>query len=76
MWAKLQFLMQIVDSPKMNFQGIASREHVYRGIRDCFHRTYKETGLRGLYRGAGMDIKTACLRTALYFSDNYACLHN
>lgn len=43
---------QIVDSPKMNFQGIASREHVYRGIRDCFHRTYKETGLRGLYRGA------------------------
>lgn len=65
LWAKLQFLMQIVDSSKKNFQGVVSAEHVYRGIRDCFRQTYKESGLRGLYRGAGMFIKTACLRTAV-----------
>ncbi|ESR64666.1 hypothetical protein WN944_001083 [Citrus x changshan-huyou] len=47
---------QIVDSSKKNFQGVVSAEHVYRGIRDCFRQTYKESGLRGLYRGAAPSL--------------------
>lgn len=34
-------------------------EQVYRGILDCFARTYKAGGIRGLYRGVGMPIKPA-----------------
>lgn len=34
---------------------------LYKGIVDCFSKTYKEAGLRGLYRGVGMGLKTACI---------------
>lgn len=59
MWTKLQLLMQIVGSPKRNLQVVVSAEQVYKGIVDCFRKTYKEAGLRGLYRGAGIHIKIA-----------------
>lgn len=36
-----------------------NNEQLYKGIVDCFSKTYKEAGLRGLYRGVGMGLKTA-----------------
>ncbi|KAD2393818.1 hypothetical protein R6Q59_013342 [Mikania micrantha] len=42
---------QVVDPPELNVKGAKVSEHAFRGIRDCFTRTYKETGMRGLYRG-------------------------
>ncbi|KAI4347012.1 hypothetical protein L6164_007864 [Bauhinia variegata] len=42
---------QLVSSPKLNAQGLVNNEQVYRGILDCFAKTYKEGGIRGLYRG-------------------------
>ncbi|KAJ4708608.1 Mitochondrial carrier protein [Melia azedarach] len=47
---------QIVGSPKMKFQGVVTAEQVYRGIVDCFRMTYKESGVRGLYRGAAPSL--------------------
>ncbi|KAJ0091233.1 hypothetical protein Patl1_13436 [Pistacia atlantica] len=47
---------QIVGSPKRNFQGVVSAEQAYKGIVDCFRKTYKEAGLRGLYRGAAPSL--------------------
>lgn len=34
--------------------GILLFEQVYKGILDCFSKTYKSAGIRGLYRGVGM----------------------
>lgn len=51
----MHWLLQVVGSAKLNVQGLTSKEQVYKGIRDCFSKTYKEAGLRGLYRGVGMD---------------------
>lgn len=59
--------MQIVGSPKMKFQGVVTAEQVYRGIVDCFRMTYKESGLRGLYRGAGMNTKTASFENCCHY---------
>ncbi|XP_044462958.1 mitochondrial carrier protein CoAc2 [Mangifera indica] len=47
---------QIVGSPKRNLQVVVSAEQVYKGIVDCFRKTYKEAGLRGLYRGAAPSL--------------------
>lgn len=47
---------QVVSKPKMNIQGIISSEQVYKGIRDCFSKTYKESGFRGLYRGVAPSL--------------------
>lgn len=38
----------------LNGKGLVGNEELYRGIRDCFSKTYKESGVKGLYRGAGM----------------------
>ncbi|KAK3210531.1 hypothetical protein Dsin_015237 [Dipteronia sinensis] len=47
---------QVVDSSKMNLQGLVRSEQVYKGIVDCFSKTYKESGLRGLYRGVAPSL--------------------
>ena len=46
--------LQIVTPAKLNASGMVHNEQVYRGIIDCFAKTYKEGGFRGLYRGVGM----------------------
>ncbi|XP_043807520.1 mitochondrial carrier protein CoAc2 isoform X2 [Manihot esculenta] len=45
---------QVVDSSKLNVQGLASTE--YKGIYDCFSKTLKESGPRGLYRGVAPSL--------------------
>lgn len=52
--ADLQKIVQVADSSKLNVKGLVPGEQVYKGIRDCFSKTYKEAGIRGLYRGVGM----------------------
>ncbi|XP_057447304.1 mitochondrial carrier protein CoAc2 isoform X1 [Lotus japonicus] len=42
---------QVVSPTKLNVSGIVNSEQVYRGILDCLSKTYKEGGIRGLYRG-------------------------
>ncbi|KAK2398075.1 Mitochondrial substrate carrier family protein [Trifolium repens] len=42
---------QVVSPTKLNVSGMVNNEQVYRGIRDCLSKTYKEGGVRGLYRG-------------------------
>ncbi|XP_004513092.1 mitochondrial carrier protein CoAc2 [Cicer arietinum] len=42
---------QVVSPTKLNVSGMVNNEQVYRGIHDCFSKTYKEGGIRGLYRG-------------------------
>ncbi|VVB11482.1 unnamed protein product [Arabis nemorensis] len=43
---------QVVGSTKAQTKVIIPLEQiVYRGIGDCFSRTYRESGFRGLYRG-------------------------
>jgi hypothetical protein len=48
--------MQVVSPTKLNVSRIVNNEQVYRGIRDCLSKTYKEGGIRGLYRGVGMRL--------------------
>ncbi|KAJ8750986.1 hypothetical protein K2173_016167 [Erythroxylum novogranatense] len=47
---------QVVGSAKVNISGLASNEQVYRGIADCFSRTFKDSGFRGLYRGVAPSL--------------------
>ncbi|KAM5547431.1 hypothetical protein ABKV19_001766 [Rosa sericea] len=47
---------QVVGSPKLKLQGIMNNEQLYKGIVDCFSKTYKEAGLRGLYRGVAPSL--------------------
>ncbi|KAL1356505.1 hypothetical protein HN51_008510 [Arachis hypogaea] len=42
---------QVVSPEKLNVSGMVHNEQVYRGIQDCFAKTYREGGIRGLYRG-------------------------
>ncbi|XP_058722310.1 mitochondrial carrier protein CoAc2 [Vicia villosa] len=42
---------QVVSPTKLNVPGIVNNDQVYRGIRDCLSKTYKDGGVRGLYRG-------------------------
>lgn len=48
-------ILQVADAPKLNVKGAMMNEQAFRGIRDCFTKTYKEAGIRGLYRGVGMN---------------------
>ncbi|KAJ0724061.1 putative mitochondrial carrier protein [Helianthus annuus] len=47
---------QVVDAPKLNVKGAMGSERAFGGIRDCFSRTYKEAGMRGLYRGVAPSL--------------------
>ncbi|XP_004287532.1 PREDICTED: graves disease carrier protein [Fragaria vesca subsp. vesca] len=47
---------QVVGSPKLQLQGIITNGQLYKGIVDCFSKTYKEAGLRGLYRGVAPSL--------------------
>ncbi|KVH93944.1 Adenine nucleotide translocator 1 [Cynara cardunculus var. scolymus] len=47
---------QVVDTPKLNGKGAMTSEHVYKGIKDCFSKTYREAGMRGLYRGVAPSL--------------------
>ncbi|XP_027357846.1 mitochondrial carrier protein CoAc2 isoform X2 [Abrus precatorius] len=40
-----------VNPTKFNASGVVNNEQLYRGILDCLAKTYKEGGIRGLYRG-------------------------
>ena len=51
---KLYLIMQVVGSAKLNAQMVIKNEQLYKGIVDCFSKTYREAGIRGLYRGVGM----------------------
>lgn len=44
-----------MGTPKLNAKGMTiPSEGAYKGILDCFSKTYRGAGLRGLYRGVGM----------------------
>ncbi|CAN8325984.1 unnamed protein product [Cochlearia groenlandica] len=49
---------QVVGSTKAQAKAtvIPLEQIVYRGITDCFSRTYKESGFRGLYRGVAPSL--------------------
>ncbi|RHN53133.1 putative mitochondrial carrier protein [Medicago truncatula] len=48
---RLKILFQVVSPTKLNVSGMVNNEQVYRGIRDCLSKTYKEGGIKGIYRG-------------------------
>ncbi|CAI0543805.1 unnamed protein product [Linum tenue] len=47
---------QVVGAPTMNIRGAVGSEQMYRGIVDCFSKTLKESGARGLYRGVAPSL--------------------
>ncbi|KAF5788559.1 putative mitochondrial carrier domain protein [Helianthus annuus] len=47
---------QVVDAPKLNVKGSMISEQAFKGIGDCFAKTYKEAGMRGLYRGVAPSL--------------------
>lgn len=51
--------MQVVGPPNINVKGVVNTEQVYNGILDCFSKTYRGSGLRGLYRGVSMHFNTS-----------------
>lgn len=63
MLIKLYLVLQVVGSSSLSVQGLLKNEHLYKGILDCFSKTYKEAGIRGLYRGVGMHFCTAGIST-------------
>ncbi|KAA3486122.1 graves disease carrier protein-like [Gossypium australe] len=46
---------QVVGPPKINVK-VVNTEQVYNGILDCFSKTYRGSGLRGLYRGVAPSL--------------------
>ncbi|GMY36264.1 mitochondrial carrier protein CoAc2 [Fagus crenata] len=47
---------QVVGSAKLNAQMVIKNELLYKGIVDCFSKTYREAGIRGLYRGVAPSL--------------------
>lgn len=47
---------QVVGSTKMSMKGLVCNELFYKGILDCFSKTYRESGFRGLYRGVAPSL--------------------
>ncbi|XP_059432372.1 mitochondrial carrier protein CoAc2 isoform X2 [Corylus avellana] len=47
---------QVVGSSNLNAQSVPKNEKVYKGILDCFSKTRKEAGFRGLYRGVAPSL--------------------
>nr|POF18379.1 graves disease carrier protein [Quercus suber] len=52
----LEVTGEVVGSSKLNAQMPIKNELVYKGILDCFSKTYKEAGIRGLYRGVAPSL--------------------
>jgi hypothetical protein len=48
--------MQVVGSSNLNARTVPQNEKVYKGILDCFSKTRKEAGFRGLYRGVSKHL--------------------
>ncbi|OVA11346.1 Mitochondrial carrier protein [Macleaya cordata] len=46
---------QVIQSSRLNIKG-PHGEQVYRGISDCFSKIFKESGIRGLYRGVAPSL--------------------
>ncbi|KAL7589157.1 hypothetical protein Lser_V15G40165 [Lactuca serriola] len=46
----------VVDTPKLNIKEAMSSEHAFRGVKDCFSGTYRDAGIRGLYRGVAPSL--------------------
>ncbi|KAL6984677.1 Mitochondrial carrier protein CoAc2 [Sarracenia purpurea var. burkii] len=65
---------QVVGSSKLNIKGLLHIEEVYKGILDCFSKTYKEAGVRGLYRGVGPFYHVNATAPSLYGIFPYAGL--
>lgn len=49
-------MVQVVEPSQLNVKSHVPRDVVYKGIRDCFSKIYKDAGVRGLYRGVGMYV--------------------
>ncbi|CAN6922548.1 unnamed protein product [Brassica oleracea] len=49
---------QVVGSAKAQAKAVTipMEQFLYRGITDCFSRTYRESGFRGLYRGVAPSL--------------------
>ncbi|KAL1808837.1 hypothetical protein DCAR_0728361 [Daucus carota subsp. sativus] len=47
---------QVVGTSKLNVKGIIPSEEAYKGILDCFSKTYRGAGFRGLYRGVAPSL--------------------
>ncbi|PIA27243.1 hypothetical protein AQUCO_08200036v1 [Aquilegia coerulea] len=47
---------QVVEPSKFNIKGMLHAEQFYKGIFDCFTKIYKESGMRGLYRGVAPSL--------------------
>lgn len=47
---------QVVGPSSLNAQATLKSERIYKGILDCFSKTYKEAGIRGLYRGVAPSL--------------------
>ncbi|XP_020240002.1 mitochondrial carrier protein CoAc2 [Cajanus cajan] len=47
---------QIISPTKLNASGMVNNEQIYKGILDCLAKTYREGGIRGLYRGVAPSL--------------------
>ncbi|XP_050218649.1 mitochondrial carrier protein CoAc2 [Mercurialis annua] len=47
---------QVVGPSKMSVPAGLRTEQVYKGILDCFSKTFRESGFRGLYRGVAPSL--------------------
>ncbi|KAG9153785.1 hypothetical protein Leryth_005911 [Lithospermum erythrorhizon] len=47
---------QVVGTSKLNVKQLLQTEQAYKGILDCFSKTYREAGTRGLYRGVAPSL--------------------
>uniref|UniRef100_A0A7N0UXT0 Mitochondrial carrier protein n=1 Tax=Kalanchoe fedtschenkoi TaxID=63787 RepID=A0A7N0UXT0_KALFE len=47
---------QVIGSRNSSMKGLVYNELLYKGILDCFAKTYRESGLRGLYRGVAPSL--------------------
>ncbi|KAK4368674.1 hypothetical protein RND71_012466 [Anisodus tanguticus] len=70
---RTKLAIQVVGSQKLNVQGLATGEQFYKGIRDCFSKTYKEAGIRGLYQRSwkSVTVKLACGSVAGLFGQTF-----
>ncbi|KAI4377779.1 hypothetical protein MLD38_015357 [Melastoma candidum] len=47
---------QVVDTSNLAIKGMHFSDQAYRGILDCFSKTLRESGVRGLYRGVAPSL--------------------